>query len=153
MALGEMLTKLPVDVVQPHAGPSVGVLLALVEEDREWSVIDAACAALALVLVRFPGTVALDNTAARDEHTPICLPSASAIASKMIEILPLNIGHAASVLVALMRVSAAGVGGTVEDYLSSNVRAYTRQNFTGALSGIPPMLSPSSNHSSFALHI
>jgi hypothetical protein len=116
-----MLTKLPVDAVEQFAGRCVSVLLALVEEDREWSVIDAACAALALVLMKFPAT---------------SLPPASGIATRMFQILPLNVGHAASVLVALMRADAAGVVQSVEDYLSKNVLAYTKQNFSAALSGM-----------------
>jgi hypothetical protein len=136
MALGEMLTRLPVDAVAQFAGRCVSVLVALVREDREWGVIDAACAALALVVLKYPATVALGTHDAIDDEISLrSLPSASAIAQKMFEILPLNVGHAASVLVVLMRLDAAGVVQTVEDYLSSNVRAYTRQNFSLALSG------------------
>jgi hypothetical protein len=131
-----MLTKLPVDAVEQFAGRCVSVLLALVEEDREWSVIDAACAALALVLVKFPATVALDDVASNHEHLATGLPPASGIALRMFQILPLNVGHAASVLVALMRAHAAGVVQSVEDYLSKNVLAYTKQNFSAALSGM-----------------
>ena len=135
MALGEMFTKLPVDAVAQFAGRCVGVLVSLVNEDREWGVIDAACAALALVVFKYPATVALGTDNAADAEISLRnLPSASAITQKMFEILPLNVGHAASVLVALMRLDAAGVVQEVEDYLSSNVQAYTRQNFSLALS-------------------
>jgi hypothetical protein len=136
MALGEMLTKLPVDAVAQFACRCVSVLVSLVNEDREWGVIDAACAALALVVLRYPATVALGaHDTADAEISRGSLPSASAIAQKMFEILPLNVGHAASVLVVLMRLDAAGVVQEVENYLSSNVHAYTRQNFSLALSG------------------
>ena len=140
MALGEMLTKLPVATVGEFAGRCVRVMLALVEEDREWSVIDAACAAMALVIVRFPETVQLDDIAEHDDDAPRTLPPASNIAKKMFDILPLNVGHASSVLVALVRNSAVGVVQAVEDYISSNIRAYTHQNFSVSHSGTPQVL-------------
>ena len=105
-----MLTKLPVDAVAQFAGRCVGVLVSLVNEDREWGVIDAACAALALLVFKYPATLALGTGGAVDAEVSLGrLPSASAIAQKMFEILPLNVGHAASVLVVLMRLHAAGV--------------------------------------------
>ena len=110
MAIGEMLTKLPADAVAHFAAPCVAVLVSLVNEDREWGVIDAACAALALLVFKYPATLALGTGGAVDAEVSMGrLPSASAIAQKMFEILPLNVGHAASVLVVLMRLDAAGV--------------------------------------------
>jgi hypothetical protein len=139
MALGELLTKLPVDSVGEFAGRCVHVMFDLVEVDREWSVIDAACAAMALVILRFPETVQLDDMVEHDDDAPRSLPLASNIAKKMFTILPLNVGHASSVLVALMRIAAVGVVQAVEDYVSSNIRAYTHQNF--AVSGTPHALA------------
>jgi hypothetical protein len=135
MALGEMLAKLPVDEVGQFARVSVSALEAVIRVDREWRVVDAACGALASVIVKFPNTVALHNEAVPVDESEDGLPSASGLALKMFEILPLNVGHAASVLVALMRISSAGVESAVEDYISGNVRAYTKQNFSMALSG------------------
>jgi hypothetical protein len=131
MALGEMLTKLPSDAVSDFAARCVRVLVALVQTDREWSVVDAACGALASVVVAFPLSVALHGDDCDDDA-----PSSSSIAKKMFEILPLNVGHAASVLVALMRVAAAGVAQSVEEYVRSNVLAYTKQNFSAALTSM-----------------
>ena len=142
MALGEMLTKLPADDVGQFASVSVRVLVALVKMDRELRVVDAACGALAAVIVKFPVTVELRDDAVAADAREDDVPSASGLAMKMFEILPLNVGHAASVLVALMRVASAVAGSrtqpeqSVEDYISGNVRAYTKQNFSAALSGI-----------------
>ena len=136
MALGEMLTKLPADDVGQFASVSVRVLVALVQVDRELRVVDAACGALAAVIVKFPATVALRDDAVAADASEDDAPSASGLAMKMFEILPLNVGHAASVLVALMRVASAGAEQAVEDYISGNVRAYTKQNFSVALSGM-----------------
>jgi hypothetical protein len=130
MALGEMLTKLPADAVDEFAERCVHLLVALIRTDREWRVVDAACGAFAAVVVAFPGTIAL-----RDGGGDNTTLLASSIAQKMFEILPLNVGHAASVLVALVRIGAAGVEQAVEEYISSNVLAYTKQNFSAALSG------------------
>jgi hypothetical protein len=131
MALGELLTKLPTDAVREFACRVVRVLLGSVHLDRDWRVVDAACGALASVVLVFPDSVALRDGGDEDA------PRASDIAKKMFEILPFNVGHAASVLVALMRVGASGVEQAVEDYISANVLAYTKQNFSVALSGVP----------------
>ena len=139
----------------------VRLLVTVVEEDKEWAVVDAACAAVAAVVVRFPDTVHVDggggdddadataaaaaaaDAAAEDTHD--VLPSSSSIALKMFSLLPLNIGHASSVLVALMRVesqipiesptAACSVARRVEQYVRCNVRAYTSQNFSKAMAG------------------
>ena len=146
----------------------VRLLVTVVEQDKEWAVVDAACAAVAAVVVRFPDTVhvdggggdddadadaaaaaaaaaAADAAAAAAEDTHDVLPSSSSIALKMFSLLPLNIGHASSVLVALMRVesqipvesptAACSVARRVEQYVRCNVRAYTSQNFSKAMAG------------------
>jgi hypothetical protein len=136
MALGEVLTKLPASAVASLAGRCVSVLVAVVWGDQEWKVVDAACAALASAVIQYPETVMLTDDVIAHEDTSNCLPHAASIARKMFELLPLNIGHASSVLVALMRVSAPGISLAVEDYVRNNIQAYTEQDFSVALSGM-----------------